>query len=186
MQLDSTVGSYAFSKKSGADLREQLLADFPSGSSNLPPAISARRYNVVAHEQIDKTGQTQTSSCYRKFANVVSDETTERLKTLYLQMKLKGLKYSKKFLDHNRSSTTQALHLGRWQKYSNKPQITPETVDQNEEVSILLKEFLTIISVDIAPRIAKLYELYYPNEWKTQLMYVSFVCICSGFFSIFC
>lgn len=57
MQLDSSVvGSYAFGKKNGANLRKQLSIDFPSGSTGLPQAPLARRYNIVAQEQIDTTG----------------------------------------------------------------------------------------------------------------------------------
>lgn len=185
LQLDSVVGSFAFRKMSGSALREQLSVKFPSGSTDLTQAPPARRYNIIAQEQIDSSQQTQTCSCYRKFAKVIPVRTAERLKTLFREMVLKGLKHSEKDLDYNRASTSRAWHFGIWQKYAKRPQITADTKDQNEAVTILLKEFLTIISTDIAPQVARLYEKYYPTEWKTQQMYVPFksVFTCFDLFS---
>lgn len=195
-QLDSVVGSYAFGKKSGAHLRQQLSVDFPSGSTSLPLAPLARRYNILAQEQINTAGQTHMSSCFRMFAKVVAADVAEKLHTLYHKMVSNGLMYSDETLvsswipssdktcDHNRASNSQALHFGRWQKYGNKPQITAETTCQNPLVSLLLEEFLTLISVHIAPRIAEIFKMYYPSEWKRQEMYVSSM-VYSGLFSFF-
>lgn len=197
IQLNSVVGSYAFGKKDGTHLREQLSVDYPSGSTGLASAPLARRYHILAQEQINITGQKDMSSCFRMFAKVVAANVAERLETLYDKMVLNGLMYSDKTLvsswiasyeknrDQNRASNSRALHFGSWQKYGNKPQITAETTCQNPSVSLLLEEFLTLISVHIAPRIAEIFKKYYPSEWKRQEMYVSSM-VSFGLFSLFC
>lgn len=87
-------------------------------------------------------------------------------------LKAAGVKFPKP--DKSRS-TTPALHMGIWQRYTTIPYISLDTHDQTPSALAKMDDFLSLIKKYIAPRILDFLKDEFPETYKWNQKYFLFL-----------
>ncbi|KAJ3838496.1 hypothetical protein F5878DRAFT_661131 [Lentinula raphanica] len=165
--LDKMPGRYMEMKADGKKLTEALSRDYPNGSLQLDRAPMNGRL-LVEGMALSKELKPTVVTVLRRFMDIITPEEQLEIERLWLLMQEKGLKYSRKRGESNRSATP-AIHAGIWEKFAREPRLTAETWKmQNREVKKLMAQLIGILSSKVAPRMAALLQTYYPEVWERQ------------------
>lgn len=172
--LDHAPGRYVDMKMDGQQLTDNLESDFPAGNTHLRRAPEHGRL-IASTMTLTRELRPVISPVIRRFTDIIKDDERQAIHLLVLGIFNAGLKLSSSTARENRSAS-RAPHFGIWEKFGSVPRVTGETdkvQKDNDKVKGLIKDFLSLISSKIAPRLCNLLRLYYPILWCRQQRYVS-------------
>lgn len=128
-------------------------------------------YSTVGHFFVafkDELPPPHTKYLVMRFDRAFSEQANQRLMEAWEHLVQVGYKASDK--RKARSSGAAALHVGVWEKYSQKPMITSDSVDQSVEAIKALDNLLQIFKDHVLGRLnTNLYRHDCANWQRQQL-----------------
>lgn len=156
----------------GKKLRATLAERYPKLSTSALRSLPSRGRILIKEEMHPDQRKIFSPYLLMRFDNILRKQDQERIVRCFDELNRIGLKYAHP--EKNRS-ISPALHIALWEIFGSIPYITRDTRLQSQAAQPILQRLLTILKVELAPKLSRLLQQFCPEQWARMKKFVTLV-----------